>query len=75
MICRVNSDKDVNYGSNDGTMIEPNYYKVDGKPKRFFTKKQIHYFFNEFEIISSKEAIMTRYDKPKHTWEIVVRAS
>ncbi len=73
LLFRVNSTKDINYGALSGTEIEKNYYSVNDYNKRFFAKKDILYFFKDFEIISLEEETMYRYELPKVLWKSLVK--
>lgn len=72
-LCRVNSDKDINYGAGQGIKVEDNFYNVDGKLKRFFDREQIIKLFKNWEIINISEYEMNRYQEPKIIWEIAVK--
>lgn len=72
VICRVNSIRDINYGSGKGDTIEENYYKTKDGFKRFFNEYDIKTFFNEWNICYLGEHVMNRYGQDKYTYEIVV---
>ncbi|MBZ8143420.1 SAM-dependent methyltransferase, partial [Rubrivivax gelatinosus] len=38
-LCRLNSVEDKHFGATGHPAIEPNYYLVDGQPKRFFDER------------------------------------
>lgn len=70
--CRVNSTKDFAYGAGQGRLIEPNYYELDGKRKRFFDRAQLERLFQEWHVSFIQEQAMDRYDKPKVVWVAAV---
>ena len=73
LLCRLNSTKDVNHGAGQGTLIEKNYYAVDGNRKRFFDEEQIKELFCAWEIEYIKECQMDRYKYPKILWEVALK--
>ena len=72
LIARVNSTKDINYGSSSQVEIEPNYLKVNDINKRFFTLVDAIKYFSIIGDVKVKEAVMYRYSKPKFVYEILV---
>lgn len=72
LLCRVNSTKDVNYGSGKGIKIEENYYNIDGKLKRFFNEAQLKELFEGWDIKYINEAAVNRYNASKVLWEISI---
>ncbi|UUZ94623.1 methyltransferase domain-containing protein [Paenibacillus sp. P25] len=68
LICRLNSVKDVEYGAGQGLELEPNYYELDGKRKRFFDRDQLERLFKGWKASVMEEQSMNRYDKPKAVW-------
>jgi SAM-dependent methyltransferase len=73
LICRVNSIDDKENGAGKGTLIEENYYNVDGKLKRFFNEKQLKKLFRGWNTLHCFEQGINRFDKKKILWEVVVR--
>jgi trans-aconitate methyltransferase len=76
LLCRVNSTKDVHYGarvdSASHPSIEPNYYSVDGRPKRFFDRPAVDVLFaTGWNLRHVEERVVMRYTHPKTLWEIV----
>ena len=55
LIVRLNSINDNNYGADSSKEIEHHYYDSNNIKKRFFDRKDIYYFFKDFEIISFKK--------------------
>ncbi|CAM3709822.1 class I SAM-dependent methyltransferase [Marinicrinis lubricantis] len=70
LLCRVNSNRDVNYGAIDQ---ESYYYQVNGLYKRFFDRNHINHLFKDFSIDHIEEYEMNRYSKGKIVWEIAAR--
>jgi SAM-dependent methyltransferase len=73
LLLRVNSVKDTNYGAGKGSIIEKNYYNIDGHLKRFFDKEQLEKLFIDWEVKYSKEYEMNRYTNSKILWEMAVQ--
>ncbi|WP_094606727.1 hypothetical protein SPSIL_011480 [Sporomusa silvacetica DSM 10669] len=73
LLARVNSVKDINHGAGQGTVIEENYYYLDGKCKRFFEKRQLDELFADWEVIHIDEYEMDRYKSSKILWEIAAK--
>ena len=73
LLARVNSTKDINYGSNEGVQLEENYYFVNGYNKRFFNKEDSLNYFSIIGEVDAKETQMDRYSKIKEVFEIKVR--
>ena len=72
IIGRVNSIKDINYGSNTGEEVEKHYYLTKDGYKRFFDEEDIRYFFKDFNIEYCKEDSMFRYGNEKKVIEFYV---
>lgn len=73
LICRLNSTNDINYGAGKGEKLENNYYKHNGKLKRFFDKADMNMFFSGWNIEYMEESEMHRYGDTKIVWEIAAR--
>ena len=78
LLCRLNSTKDVHYGSEDNPVIdwdtEGAFYQVRDKQKRFFTEKSVWSLFaNGWQIVSLSEITIERYAKDKTVWEVILR--
>ena len=72
-LCRLNSTNDHNHGASGHPQIEPNYYLVDGLPKRFFDRASIDQLFaHGWRILSMQELATDKYARPKVLWELVV---
>lgn len=73
LLCRVNSDKDINFNFGQGIELEENYYEIPeiGR-KRFFNENQIKDFFRDWDILYLQENIISRYGKEKSLYEVVV---
>ncbi|CAI3232506.1 Methyltransferase type 11 [Clostridium neonatale] len=72
IIGRVNSIKDINYGSNTGEEVEKHYYLTKDGYKRFFDEEDIRYFFKDFNIKCCSEESMFRYGAEKRTIEFLI---
>jgi SAM-dependent methyltransferase len=73
LLCRLNSTNDHHYGASGHPQIEPNYYLVDGEPKRFFDQADVQALFaTGWRLLQLEERIVHRYAKPKSVWEVVL---
>ncbi len=72
LLARVNSIRDINFGSNKGIKLENNYYFVNGYNKRFFDFDDIFYYFEIIGKVNFLESKMDRYSKIKEVYEIKV---
>ncbi len=73
LLCRLNSMNDHHYGASGHPEIEPNYYLVDGEPKRFFSKASVQALFaTGWRILHLEERVVHRYAKPKSVWEVIL---
>jgi SAM-dependent methyltransferase len=73
LLCRLNSTNDHHYGAIGHPEIEPNYYLVDGQPKRFFGKSDIQALFAAgWRLLHLEERVIHRYANPKSVWEVVL---
>jgi len=69
-ICRVNSDRDTNYGAEGYPQIEPGYYAVNGESKRFFNEREIRTLCeNDFRLEKLNHKCIDRYEKTKRVYE------
>lgn len=75
-LCRLNSTEDFNFGATGHEVIEPNYYLVDGQPKRFFDAASIDQLFQDgWDRLSAQHMTTLKYVKRKSLWEVVVARS
>lgn len=73
LIGRVNSIADVHYGAKGYPEIEPHFYQVKNKTKRFFSGDNIQKLFEKgWTIDSVLETEIDRYDKVKTVFEFRV---
>jgi SAM-dependent methyltransferase len=73
LLCRLNSTQDHNFGASGHPELEPNFFLVDGEPKRFFDKASIESLFSdEWDTQSQEHVVTSKYIKPKSLWEVVV---
>jgi SAM-dependent methyltransferase len=74
LLCRLNSTDDRHFGAIGHPAIEPNYYDVDGEPKRFFDRASVDRLFGDgWRMIECGEWVIDRYDHPKYVWEAVLQ--
>jgi SAM-dependent methyltransferase len=73
LLCRLNSTKDQHFGAIGYPQIEPNFFLVDGAPKRFFDETSVRKLFsNGWRIASIEEKCSEKYHLPKVLWELVL---
>jgi SAM-dependent methyltransferase len=73
LLCRLNSTEDENFGAHGHPEIEPNFFMVNGGPKRFFDESSVRGLFTTGWRLLSLEHFTTRkYLQPKSLWEAVV---
>ena len=76
LLCRLNSTNDHNFGASGHKQIEPNYYWVRGRRKRFFDAADVARLFStDWIVISGEELTTLKYGKPKVAWEVVARCA
>jgi len=72
LLCRLNSTEDRHFGAQGHPEIEPNYYLVNGEPKRFFDRASVDALFAEgWKVLSVEHFVTRKYVKPKALWEAV----
>lgn len=69
LLCRVNSDKDINHGAGQGEEVQKGLFLKDGVKKRFFNEGLIRVCFEKMEITEIQECLCTKYPKEKIIWE------
>lgn len=73
LLCRLNSTEDHNFGATGHPELEPNFYMVNGEPKRFFNQAAVESLFTAGWNTLSLEHFATRkYVKSKALWEAVL---
>jgi len=74
LLCRLNSTNDVHSGAGGGhPEIEPHYYSVNGRQKRFFDREAVDALFSDgWRTLSVEEMVIHRYALPKAAWEVVL---
>jgi SAM-dependent methyltransferase len=76
LLCRLNSTNDHHFGASGHPAIEPDYYLVDGEPKRFFDRAAVERLFTDgWRMIGLEEMVIQRYERPKAVWEAVVASA
>lgn len=74
LLCRVNSTKDVNFGAVGHPEIEPHFYAVDARTKRFFSREDVDALFaSGWTRLATEEKEIDRYELRKVVWEIAAR--
>lgn len=73
LLVRVNSTEDHHYGASGHPQIAANYYRVDGKPKRFFDREaMLRLFDGAWQFLHLEQRVIQRYERPKVIWEAVL---
>ncbi len=76
LVCRLNSTRDINFGAAGHPEIEPNYYLVDGEPKRFFDRASVDTLVVAgWKVLSVEHMVTDKYLKQKALWELVCTKS
>lgn len=74
LLARLNSTRDDHYAPADKKEIEPNFYLVDGYPKRLFDRQGVDALFaTGWRVLNVEERTTNRYGTRKILWEIVAR--
>lgn len=72
LVCRLNSTEDVHYGAVGHPAIEPNFFLVDGQPKRFFDRAALDELLaSGWHVVSLQHRVTGKYGQPKALWELV----
>lgn len=69
LIARVNSVKELK-SEKINKKIEDNFYFINGYNKRFFSSRDINFFFNIFSSLTFEEKQIIKYKKKKYILEI-----
>lgn len=73
LLCRLNSTQDRNFGAYGCEEIEPNYFLVDGQPKRFFDESSVRRLFADgWNTIALEHVTTDKYHKQKTAWEVIL---
>lgn len=73
-LCRLNSVEDRHFGAAGHPAIEPNYYLVDGQPKRFFDERSTaELFASGWQLLSMEHQTTRKYVRQKALWEVAAR--
>ncbi len=73
LLCRLNSTEDRNFGACGHAEIEPDYFLVDGQPKRFFDRDAVCSLFADgWERLSLEHFVTRKYVAEKALWEAVL---
>lgn len=73
LLCRLNSTEDKHFGATGHPPLAPDYYLVDGAPKRFFDGAAVDRLFAHGWRVLGKEHLVThKYRLPKTLWEVVL---
>ncbi|MDO9359816.1 MAG: class I SAM-dependent methyltransferase [Polaromonas sp.] len=73
LLCRLNSTEDHHFGASGHQEIEPNFFLVNGEPKRFFDEAAVKLLFaNGWRCLSLEHRVTRKYIKSKAVWEVVL---
>jgi SAM-dependent methyltransferase len=71
LIARFNSIHDFHHGAASTEEIEPNFYRVGARTKRFFDEASVKKFLQRWDIQFLEENVIQRYRNPKYVWEVM----
>jgi len=71
LLARFNSINDHHFGASSDLEIEPDFYQVGTRTKRFFDETGVRLFLQGWDIQFLEEKVIHRYQKPKSVWETV----
>ena len=72
LLARLNSTNDPHYAGARKEEIEPDFYLVNGSPKRLFDREDIVALFSpDWNIEAASERTTNRYGDKKTLWEVV----
>ena len=71
LVARFNSTNDHHFGAASGREIEPNFYQVGARTKRFFDEASVRTCLQGWDIQFLEENVIHRYEKPKWVWEVM----
>ena len=69
LLARFNSTNDYHFGAASELEIEPQFYQVGNRTKRFFDEASVRLFLQGWDIQFLEENVIYRYQKPKSVWE------
>lgn len=73
LMCRLNSTEDNNFGAQGHAEIEPNFYSVNGEPKRFFDQVSVDDLFAiGWNSLSVEHMTTSKYVRSRALWEAVL---
>ncbi|MBA4328185.1 MAG: class I SAM-dependent methyltransferase [Polaromonas sp.] len=73
LLCRLNSTEDHHFGASGHPPIEPNFFLVDGEPKRFFDEAAVTALFSTgWQRLSLEHVVARKYLQSKALWEVVL---
>lgn len=74
LLCRLNSTRDHHFGASGHPAIEPDYYLVDGQPKRFFDEAAARAVVAQgWQLQALAEKSTAKYGDEKWLWELAAR--
>jgi SAM-dependent methyltransferase len=71
LLARFNSTHDLHHGASSPLEIEPDFYQVGTRTKRFFDENSVRLFLQGWDIQFLEENVIHRYQKPKYVWEVL----
>jgi ubiquinone/menaquinone biosynthesis C-methylase UbiE len=74
LLARLNSTNDPYYAAARKEEIEPNFYIVNGSPKRLFDRDDVTALFSQgWKMVEAVERTTSRYGAEKTLWGVVAR--
>jgi ubiquinone/menaquinone biosynthesis C-methylase UbiE len=75
LLARFNSTNDYHFGAASELEIEPHFYQVGTRTKRFFDEASVRLFLQGWDIQFLEENVIYRYQKPKSVWEAMATSA
>jgi len=69
LLARFNSTHDFHHGAASTEEIEPGFYQIGVRTKRFFNETSVRKFLHSWEIQFLEENVIQRYRNRKYVWE------
>jgi SAM-dependent methyltransferase len=73
LLCRVHSLNDIGFIPKKRNVIQENYYNMNGREKRFFTREHFHRLFRAWNMVHIAEYPINRFGSRKVIWEVAAQ--
>lgn len=72
-LARLNASDDIHFGATGHPEIEPGLHRVDGSPKRFFSRDDTLALFGQgWQVLGLEHRVTHKYGPAKRLWEVAV---